>query len=103
MNRGVGKAFMEYEAECQKLETRSPLLRYLLGAWAIAILAWLFQLIARDADLDGAKVPAQILVILSLILVVGVGVAICVERIRTHRRCNQLEKAAFAVEEDPHA
>ncbi|NKZ73635.1 hypothetical protein GS934_00575 [Rhodococcus hoagii] len=61
----------------------------------------MFQLIARDADLDGAKVPAQILVILSLILVVGVGVAICVERIRTHRRCNQLEKAAFAVEEDP--
>ncbi|MBM4514956.1 hypothetical protein GS438_21880 [Rhodococcus hoagii] len=46
VNRGVSKAFMEYEAECQKLETRSPLLKYLLGAWAIAILAWLFQLIA---------------------------------------------------------
>lgn len=90
MNPDLDSLLIEFAEVNKRLEAPSPFRPYVIGAGAAVVLALLCQMLASAAGLTGAGWFLWTFELVAVLLLIGFGIALYVERSRTERRSLQL-------------
>lgn len=87
MNAELDEAYAEYASAYERTQGLSPLLKYLVASWCVAILVFVLRMTARVVHLDGVEAALGVLWTITLVVVIGSAMAVAIERILIRRRC----------------
>lgn len=97
MSRELDQVLVEFDTVTKRLESASPIRKYVIAAVAAVAVATLLQLAARAAGFDAAERALWIISGAAMLAAIGLAIALSVERTRTARQCVQLAHEAHAL------